>query len=725
MLLRGLRATAAFAIVSVVTPITCVVVILAALIFLPLPATLPKPKPILESDVTHVLDKDGNEIAVFKHFETYIKLNPADIPQVMKDAVVSAEDKHFYDHGGVDVGATLRALWDDVRNQKTVQGGSTITQQYVKNAFTTGERTIARKVREAILAGQLERAETKDQILGEYLDTIYFGEGAYGLVAAAQTYFRKPVQQLSLSEAALLAEVIPAPSVYSPRVNAAVANQRRVQVLDEMLATGKISKPQRDEAAAQNIWLAWTGDAPGPATLVYAPQQQQSSQPWFTQYVKDWLEAHLPGCQPGNCPLLDKGGLTVTTTLDTKVQLEAEDEINRSVGDDDPNLQMSLVAVEPPTGYVRAMVGGRDFADQNNYAIGYGRQPGSSFKPFVLATAFEEGIQPTKVYSGDPFTLKDGTVIHNAEPGGGSYTLRSGMVHSVNGVFARLILDVGVDKTMEMAQRLGVDMPAYDPNQYGASVALGAIGAKPLQMASAYSVFANHGKRAPATPVLTVTDSTGKVIVDNTHAADQAKQVIEPAIADNVTDVLKGVLTEGTAAGKDLGDRPAAGKTGTTDNFTNAWFVGYTPTLSTAVWMGYKDCQCHPMHNINGVGTVYGGTIPASTWQHFMKRALDGVPPTDFPEPAPIQSFADDAQRAQRHGFDAGPRKYPTGPPGGGPYEVEATPPEAVAPATTSTTTSTTIVSGPPTTPTTKPKGGGGGGGGTGTGGTGGTAAPP
>ena len=716
MLLRGLRAVAAFAIVSVVTPITCVAVILAALIFLPLPATLPKPKPILESDVTHVLDKDGNEIAVFKHFETYIKLNPADIPQVMKDAVVSAEDKHFYDHGGVDVGATLRALWDDLRNQKTVQGGSTITQQYVKNAFTTGERTIARKVREAILAGQLERAKTKDEILAEYLDTIYFGEGAYGLVAAAQTYFRKTVPQLTLSEAALLAEVIPAPSVYSPRVNAAVANQRRVQVLDEMLQTGKITQAQRDEAAAQNIWLAWTGDAPGPATLVYPPQQQQSSQPWFTQYVKNWLEAHLPGCQPGNCPLLDKGGLTVTTTLDPKVQLEAEDEINKTVGDDDPNLQMALVSVEPPTGYVRAMVGGRDFTDQNNYAIGYGRQPGSSFKPYVLATAFEEGIQPTKVYSGDPFT-KYGTTINNAEPGGGSYTLRDGMIHSVNAVYARLIDDVGVDKTMQMAQRLGVDMPAYDPAKYGISVALGAIEVKPLQAAAAYAVFANHGKRAPATPVLQVVDASGKVIVDNSHAADEAKPVISDVVADNVTDVLRGVLTQGTAAGKDLGDRPAAGKTGTTDDFGDAWFVGYTPTLSTSVWMGYKDCRC-PMHNINGVRSVFGGTIPASTWQHFMKRALDGVPVTEFAEPPPIQTFADDAKRAQRHGFDPGPRRYPSGVPGGGPYEVDATPPEAVAPATTTSTTSTTIVT--PSTPTTKPKGGGGG-----TGGTGETNAPP
>ena len=276
------------------------------------------------------------------------------------------------------------------------------------------------------------------------------------------------------------------------------------------------------------------------------------------------------------------------------------------------------------------------------------------------------------------------------------------MVHSVNAVYARLIQDVGVDKTMEMAQTLGVDMPAYDPSKYGISVALGAIEVKPLQMASAYGVFADHGKRAPATPVLTVTGADGKVILDNARAADQAKQVIPEVVADNVTDVLRGVLTEGTAAGKDLGDRPAAGKTGTTDDYVNAWFVGYTPTLSTAVWMGYKHCQCQPMHNINGVHTIFGGTIPASTWQHFMKRALDGVAITEFADPAPIETFADEARRSERHGFDPGARRYPSAPPGGGPYEVDATPPEAVAP-TTTTSTTTTLIGGPPTTPTTKP----------------------
>jgi penicillin-binding protein 1A len=693
---RVLRSVAAFAVVSVVTPITCVFVIIGALIFLPLPATLPQPKPILESDVTHVLDTEGNEIAVFKQFETYIKVEPADIPQVVKDAVVSAEDKHFFDHGGVDIGSTVRALWDDLQNRKAVQGGSTITQQYVKNAFTTGERTIGRKIREAILASQLERTSDKQTILYDYLSTIYFGEGAYGVGAAAQTYFRTTVPQLTLSQAALMVSVIPAPSRYSPRVAPELAEQRRVLVLDEMLAQGRIDQAAHDAAVAEPLWLAVNGEPPGPATVVYPPQTAQSSQPWWRDYVHLWLEQHLPGCVEGDCPLLDKGGLVVKTTLDPKVQQAAEEEVAKSMGNADASLQMALVAVEPPTGYVRAIVGGRDFntSQYNTATLFPGRQTGSAFKPFVLATALEQGIPLTKRYSGATFTTGDGKSIHNVEgEGAGPWDLRAATVHSVNAVFARLIDDTGVEQAEEMARRLGANVAPFNPVDDGVSVALGVKDIRPLDMASAFGVFANHGKRAEPTPVIEVTDLNGKVVLDNSKAADNAKPVIADVIADNVTDVMRGVLVNGTAAGKGLGDRPAAGKTGTAEFASNAWFVGFTPTLSTAVWMGHLDCgaairECG-MFGINGVREVFGGTIPASTWQHFMKRALDGVPVTEFSQPAPIQTFADAARRAARKGFDPGPRRYPSGAPDGGPYLFDVTPPEPSAPTTSTSTTST------------------------------------
>jgi penicillin-binding protein 1A len=686
--------------VLVITPIVCVAVVLATLIFMPLPATLPQARPGVESSTTHVLDADGNEIGIYKQFDTNIPVNQGDIPQVLKDAVVSAEDKHFYDHGGVDVGATVRALIDDLRSGEVVQGGSTITQQYVKNAFTNGERTIGRKVQEAILASQLDRQLDKDTILYRYLSTIYFGSGSYGVGAAAQTYFRLPVGQLGLSEAALLAGVIPSPSKYSPLVDPAAAEQRRRFVLDEMLGQGRISQAAHDLALQVPIWLAINGPPPGPATVVYPPEQGQSTQPWFTDYVHSWLEMHLPGCQLRACPLLDKGGLRVVTTLDPRLQQAAEEEVATTMGKNDVELQMSLVSVEPPTGFVKAMVGGRDWGfSQVNTALAP-RQPGSSYKPFVLATAFEAGIQPSKVYSGAPLRLPDGTTIQNY--GGeafGRLDIRNATWHSVNGVFARLVLDAGVDKTMAMAQRLGADMPTYDPAVYGASVALGVTDVSPLQMASAYGVFADHGKRAPPTPVLQVFDRDGNVILDNTHAADQAQPVVSDVVADNVTDVLRGVLISGTAAGKGLGAQPAAGKTGTAEDAANAWFVGYTPTLSTAVWMGHLHCGAGPacaLRGINGVREVTGGTIPASTWQRYMKRALDGVPVTEFNQPPPIQPPASAVKEDPRKGFDPGNRRYPSDVPGEGPYVYSVQTPDAQAP-----TPSTSVPSASPTVPST------------------------
>ena len=597
-----------------------------------------------------------------------------------------------------------------------VQGGSTITQQYVKNAFTTGDRTLSRKIHEAILASQVDRQMSKDEILFKYLSTIYFGGGAYGAAAAADTYFHKSVKDLTVSEAALLAGVIPSPSKYDPRLAPELAEQRREHVLDEMLAQGRIDVPTHYAAFASHLWLASKGDPPPDQTVVYPPQQQVSNQPWFTDYVREWLEAHLPGCEKDQpCPVLDQGGLTVTTTLDPKAQAAAEDESNKVVGDLDPDVQMSIVSVEPPTGFVKAMVGGRgDYTQyQFNTAI-HGHQPGSSFKPVVLATAFAAGIPPTKVYSGAACPTPGGGVIKNY--GGASYgslDLRHATWSSVNGVYCRLILDpaVGVEQVMAMSNKLGIPAPPFDPNVYGASVTLGVLNASPLEMASAFGVFANHGKRAEPIPVLRVTDPQGKVLIDNTTAADRAQQVITPAVADNVTDVLRGVLTDGTAHGKGI-DRPAAGKTGTAEDAANAWFVGYTPTLSTAVWMGHLSCGASSpdrdcsLRNIGGVrGEITGGTVPAATWQKYMKRALDGVPVTEFAEPAPIETFADKSQRSARQGFDLLPRKYPARGPSTGGYVDDAPPPVAAAPPPTTATTSTTTPSpvtrpspGPPST---------------------------
>jgi penicillin-binding protein 1A len=712
--MRGaLKTIAALVLVAVVTPIASAGVVLAANLFLPLPANLPERTPPAPSQISRIYDVAGNEIGTFKQFETSIPVQPGDLPEVLKQAVVAAEDRRFYSHGGVDVRGTLRALLADLRGRGVSQGGSTITQQLVKNTLTGNQRSISRKIREAVLASQLDRQMDKDAILFEYLSVIYLGEGAYGAGAAAETYFRKPVSQLTLSEAALLAGVIPAPSRFSPRVDPGAAEIRRVGVLDAMLHEGMIDQVQHDEAVTQTVWMGVFGPPPGPATVVYPAEAQQSSDPYFTDYVFRWLEAHLPG----GPDQIYQGGLRIETTLDPVAQAAAHQQVADFLDGTEPDLRTSLVAVEPPTGYVRAFVSGRDFAtDAVNYALGKtssggvggggsGRQAGSAFKPFVLAEALASGITPDATYSGRPHDVSDachspGTVLQNYDGASyGTLTLRAATWKSVNTVFTRLILDVGVDKTMALAKAMGLtSVRDYDPKVHCASVALGAESVSPLDMASAYGVLAARGMRAEPTPVVRVTDKEGNVVIDNSKPA--TTRVLPEDVADNVTDILRGVLTSGTAAGRGL-DRPAAGKTGTTQNNVDAWFTGYTPTLSTAVWIGYENKTAETtkeLRNIKGVPKVTGGTHPARLWQAFMQQALADVPITEFSEPAPLQAVPNAAKIRARHGFAPGKRMYPAGDPGSGIYLEDPAVPEADVPTTTATNPSSSS-----TTSTTEP----------------------
>jgi penicillin-binding protein 1A len=395
----------------------------------------------------------------------------------------------------------------------------------------------------------------------------------------------------------------------------------------------------------------------GPATIVHPLELQSATQPYYVDYVRRYLTAKY------GADIVYRGGLKVETALDPKLQAMAEDSVKKSLSGTSPPLEMALATVEPNTGFVKALVGGRDFSkSQVNLALGNcpenyvqppdgpvclsgggsGRQPGSSFKPFTLAKAFEEGIGPNRVYSGpSTYRFPDGTIIHNVESGGyGAISLRQATQYSVNTVFAQLIDDVGVKETAEMAHRLGITMVAPDGKQpngepYGVSLTLGAAEVSPLDMASAYSVFAARGLQFSATPVVKVTDAHGKVLEDNTKR--KGKRVLAEAVADNVTDVLKGVITGGTGTGANIG-RPdgSAGKTGSTEDNHDAWFVGYTPALSTAIWMGYSDSNTRSLKNIKGVSIVYGGTIPASTWKDYMGTALKNAPPADFPKPAAL-----------------------------------------------------------------------------------------
>jgi penicillin-binding protein 1A len=748
-----LRVVIIVAISAVTVPVAAAATIIGSLIFLPLPATLPTPKLTVTSIPSTVYDAQGNKIATFRVFEQQLPVKQSDIPTVLKEAVVASEDRNFYHHGGVDPRGSLRALVADLRGKGYIQGGSTIAQQYVKNAYTDKKRTLSRKLKEAILASQLARQLPKDEILFKYLDSIYFGDGAYGVGAASETYFHHPVNQLTLGEAALLVGLIPAPSRYEPRANGTLAEQRRQTVLKKMLDQGYATPDQYHVALVSQVFAAdeyHLLPKGSPATLVYPAQQDPVKYPYFVDYVRRWLELD-PRIGP---TLLYRGGLQIQTTIDEDLQAKAEKAVNDTLSGTSEPLEMALVSVEPQTGFVMDMVGGRDFSvDQTNLALGgcepvpanvtvvvtatckdgntpqgggTGRQPGSAFKAFTLATAFERGVQPSEVFAAPACFRPPGAtaknVICNAEPNGfGSLPLRSATWYSVNTVFAQLILDrrVGVEAVARMAQKLGITSAWYSPQVHGASYTLGAVGVSPLDMASAYGVFDNHGLRVSPTPVALVEDPvTKKLLIDNRKAA--GAQVIDPAIADNVTDVLRGVISQpgatGTAA--NIG-RPAAGKTGTTTDYHDAWFVGYVPTLSTSVWMGNKDKETHSLRGTKGVTQVFGGTFPARTWQAFMTEAVKNVPVTDFSQPAPLKPVTDQLDRTQRQGIDPGGQRYPADIGPGGPYEVGPAPPQAVAP---TTTTSTTV----PTSgaSTTIPGGQGGGTGGAGGGGPPGTTSP-
>jgi penicillin-binding protein 1A len=707
------KAIAVFVLSALLVPAAVVATVLGVFLFMPLPAVLPEAKVLNESRPSEILDINGNQIGIFRKFDTNIPFTKEDIPEVLKQAVISAEDKNFYEHGGVDLRGTARAFWRDYQNKELVQGGSTITQQYVKKAYVGEERTIMRKVREAILASQLDRQIDKEDILYRYLSIIYLGNGAYGVQAASNLYFRKNVKDINASEAAMLAGLIPAPSRYEPLGNPNLAEEKRRIVLRSMHQEGYLDDQQYADFLGQGLWYASAGPPPTPATLVHAPLQQRNDYPYFVDYVERYLSDTYG-------ERLYTGGLRIQTTLDPELQRHAEATVAKQLAGTNPPLEMSLVAVEPPTGFVKALVGGRDFyASQVNLALGgcppkppaevpievpatcwerktvegggSGRQPGSAFKPYTLATALAQGISPEKVYPAPVVfrvpncrvTPSNSCTIGNVEgSGGGSTTLRNGTHKSINTLYVNVLEDVGIKNVVEMAKRVGISSAWYSPAVQGLSYTLGTQEVSPLDMASAYGVFANGGKRAEPTPVLKVVDSRGRTLLDNTDP--DATQVIDQAVADNVTDILRGVIENGTATRAKIG-RPAAGKTGSTNNNVDAYFTGFTPTLSTAVWMGYSNNNKTPLLRIKGVARVYGGTIPAQTWHDFMLTALEDVPVTDFNEPAPIKPVQDRLKSRARQGIDPGPRRQPVGTPAdcGGPCEQRASQPVVVAPSTT------------------------------------------
>ncbi len=614
-------------------------VAVATFLGLPLPGSeLPEEPRSLVAEPSIVLDANGDEIALFRDFDQTVEIEPEDIPQHLKDAFVAIEDRRFWEHSGVDLEGIARAARENVSAGYVKEGGSTITQQYIKNAYLNNAKSFERKIDEALLAVELEKELSKEEILFNYVNISFFGSGAYGVGAASEIYFSKHVSEINISEAATLAGLVKAPTAFSPHSNPEAADERRRLVINAMLEEGYITEAEAAEATAAEVKRFSDGDFTLPATFVFdRPSKGSDEFPFFSDWIEQTLVDELGPDQ------VYRGGLTIQTTLDPELQNAAREAADARLETTEHPVDLSIVSVEPDTGFVRAILGGRDYeTSQVNLGLGgtSGFQPGSTFKPFVLATAFEQGIGPEVIYDAPatwpvPGCVGDECSISNFGVNGfGEITLREAMRASVNTVFAQLVVDVTIGETVELSQNFGLSRVSDDV-AYGPSFALGAAEASPLEMASAYATFANSGIYQEPTAILTVTDSDENVIIDN--RLRQGERVISAATADNVTDVLAGVIDGGTGARASIG-RPAAGKTGTAQAFRAAWFVGYTPQLATAVWMGHSD-GLRSLENINGVRNVTGGSHPATAWRDFNLAAHEGLDVIEFPEPDQIVSL--------------------------------------------------------------------------------------
>jgi penicillin-binding protein 1A len=567
----------------------------------------------------HIYANDNHTIlATLRGAESRILLETDEIAPIMRQAIVAIEDKRFYRHRGVDLRGIGRAVWADITSKSVVQGGSTITQQFVKNSCVTSERTISRKLKEAALAWQLEQRWAKDRILTAYLNTIYFGNGAYGIQRAAQTYFNTTARNLTLPQAALLAGIPADPSRYDPVTNPRTARLRRTSVLGAMLEQNDISLADFREAERAPLPQADDVRLPG----------IQGPAPFFANYVKQQLISKY------GTRTVFGGGLNIQTTIDLRLQKLARTAIERVLREP-AGPSAALVAIRPKTGEILAMYGGDNFRQsQFNLAVQGERQPGSSFKPFVLATAIDQGIAPSTTFPSRPVSIFIGdkywpvTNYENAYLG--SADLATATIVSDNSVYAQLTRLVGPANVARTARELGVTRRL---NPYFA-IGLGADPVSPLEMARAFSTIANDGRRVDGAAfgnrpraIARVRNAQGKMVDDN-------KPVNRPILTqDNaalITSILEEVIRSGTGERARLSDRTAAGKTGTTENHGDAWFVGYTPQLATAVWVGYPNKLVPMLTEYHG-DAVAGGTFPAEIWRVFSQLALAGTEPESFP----------------------------------------------------------------------------------------------
>jgi len=575
--------------------------------------------PSLKDDIrpaasSQIYDSNGKLITTIHSVENRLPVSMNKIPKDLQNAFVAAEDARFYQHSGIDPRGIIRALWSNITGGGVSEGGSTITQQLAKNALLSQERTLKRKMQEAILALQIERQYSKNEILELYLNQIYFGQGAYGVQSAAMVYFGKNVEDLSLEECAMLAGIPKSPNYYSPLNNLKAATERQATVLDQMVKYEFITSSAATKARSTKL------------KLMTRPTKTDDKKEVATYFV-DYVTQHM--IDKYGADAVYKEGLKIYTSLDLDMQEAAEQAMqqlpdSRTDSNGLKQPQGALVAIDPHTGLIKAMVGGRG-TDQFNRAVLAERQPGSAFKPFVYLAAIESGMTPSSVIDDSPISYGSWSPVNYDVRFHGQVSMRSALEQSLNVPTVKLAHEVGVDKALYYAQQMGISTLVLQgtTNDRNLAMSLGGLtrGVTPLEIASAYGVFANNGVHVEPSAIIKVVDRNGKILEQYTP---NEKAVVNERSAYIITDMLRGVLTHGTGTAANIG-RPAAGKTGTTSDYKDAWFVGYTPDLVASVWIGYDTGEY-----LNG---ITGGGTPATIWRSFMNKALAHTPARDFTRP--------------------------------------------------------------------------------------------
>lgn len=581
---------------------------------------LPEVANVKPAASSQIYDVHGNLITTVHATENRLPVKLSQVPKDLQNAFIATEDNRFYSHHGVDPIGIMRAIWVNIAHDGVAEGGSTITQQLARNAFLTQDRTLKRKIMEAMLAIRIEQYYTKQEILEMYLNQIYFGQGAYGVQAAAHVYFGKNVQDLDLAQSAMLAGLPQSPNYYSPLTNYKAGKARQAVVLGQMVKYDYIDQATADKAKDEDLGLREKSEA----------AHSDNNASYFIDYVISEI------AEKYGDDAVYKDGLKIYTTIDMKAQDAAVQAMHNlpNFYTDDKGLtqpQGALIAINPHNGYIVAMVGGRG-DDSFNRAVLAERQPGSAFKPLVYLAAIQDGMTPGTVMDDKKIEFNGWSPKNYEGTYSGQMTLHYALQHSVNTIAVQLADAVGMRKVLNLASSLGITT-LDDSKDNNLAAALGGLtnGVKPIDMAVVYGTLANGGVKVKPVAITKIVDRNGQVVEEN---STEEQRVVDPKYAYVITNMLESVMSGGTGGGASIG-RPAAGKTGTTDESKDAWFVGYTPDLVAAVWMGDD-------YGIETLDGITGGTVPAVIWRDFMSQALNAmeIPASDFTVPPGAASIA-------------------------------------------------------------------------------------